>query len=271
MAKTLMGIAVGVALAYVGFGALLFTFQRDQQYHPRGSIAVPASSAERGVALVTLTVPDGERIAAWYRTADPGHPTILYLPGNGGSVADSHDRFEDLIDEGFGLLGISYRGYPGSTGSPTEEGLFLDAEAGYDFLVENGVSAADVIVYGWSLGSGVATHLASRRSVGALVLEAPFLSAEAIARLRYPLYPIRLLMKDPFRSDLLLPDLTAPLVVVHGTEDRTIPFSHGREFVERYQGPKRLIEIPGGTHTNIWERGGWAKVRTALGELGALD
>lgn len=271
MARALIGIVVGVALAYVGFGALLFTFQRDQQYHPGGSIVVPASSAERGVSVVTLAVPDGEKIAAWYRAAEQGRPTILYLPGNGGSVADSHDRFEELIDAGFGLLGISYRGYPGSTGSPTQDGLFLDAEAGYDFLAENGVSPGDVIVYGWSLGSGVATHLASRRAVGALVLEAPFLSAESIARIRYPMYPIRLLMKDPFRSDLLLSDLTVPLVVVHGTDDETIPFAHGREIVERYQGPKQLIEIPGGSHTDIWDRDGWEKVRAALVELGALD
>jgi len=267
MLKALIWLVAVAAAAYIAFGAILYSFQRKQQYFPSGGITVPAHLVERGVSLVTIETEDGERIAAWHGPSADGRASLLYFPGNGGSIADSDDRFAELLDEGFGFLAISYRGYPGSTGSPSEAGLVLDALAGFDWLTAHGVDAKTIIVYGWSLGSGVAAQLAGLRPVRALVLEAPFLSAEAIARQRFPMFPVGLLMKDRFRTDLALPRIDRPLVVLHGDADRTIPVEHGREIVRRYDGPKVFLEFPGGTHTDLWERGGWCRIREALRSL----
>ena len=270
MFKGLIGLLAALAAIYAGLGAVLFVFQRNQQYFPGGTIDVPADLAGRGVSLVKIDVEDGESIAAWYRRAEQGRPTLLYFPGNGGSVADSRDRFAEVIDSGFGLLGVSYRGYPGSSGSPSESGLFLDGLASFDWLTANGVPQGDIIIYGWSLGSGVASHLASRRPARALVLEAPFLSAEAIARQLYPIFPVGLLMKDKYRTDLLLPQIGQPLVVLHGTDDRIIPIDHGRELFRRFSGPKVFLEFSGGIHWDLWEHGGWRKILDALVQLKVL-
>jgi len=267
MLKGLISLLGTLAVIYFGLGAALFLFQRNQQYFPDGSIEIPRYLAARGVSLVEIEVEDGERLSAWYRPADKGMPTLLYFPGNGGSVADSHERFEEVLDSGFGFLALSYRGYPGSTGSPTEAGLFLDGITSYDWLIANGVPADRIVLYGWSLGSGVASKVASLRQAGALVLEAPFLSAESIARQRFPIFPIGFLMKDRYRTDRLLSQITQPLVVLHGTHDLTIPIDHGREIIRRYAGPKTLLEFPGGSHADLWDRGGWRKILDALRAL----
>lgn len=270
MIKAIIGIILVLAVIYIGLGALLYVFQRSQQYFPSGSIALPPTLSGLDVSHVEIAVPDGERIAAWYRPAPEGAPTFLYFPGNGGSIADSHDHFLKIIESGFGFLAISYRGYPGSSGSPSETGLYLDGLTSYDWLTKQSVSADSIIIYGWSLGSGIAAKVASERPAEALVLEAPFLSAEAIARYRFPIFPVGLLMKDPYRTDLLLSAITQPLVVLHGTDDATIPVDHGREIVQRYTGAKELHIVPGGSHTDLWDRGGWEKITGALKALGAL-
>ncbi|MEM8811253.1 MAG: alpha/beta fold hydrolase [Pseudomonadota bacterium] len=270
MVKGLVGLTIAAFATYVGIAALLYVFQRDLQYLPGGSVAVSAALADRGVRLITIESGDGERLAALYGQASEGHPTILYLPGNGGSVADSSDRFAEMIDSGFGVLGLSYRGYPGSTGKPTEKGLIADGLAAYDWLIAEGVLERDLIIYGWSLGSGVAVQVAEKRGPRALILEAPFLSAEAIARQRYPIMPVGLLMKDTFRSDLYLAKLDVPLVVFHGTADGTIPVGQSKEVLALYSGPKSYVEIDGGSHVNLWEHIGWPGILNELRKLGAI-
>lgn len=267
MLKTIVAILIVVAAVYICFGALLYVFQRSQQYFPAGSIALPAHLALRGVVEVRIDTEDGETIAAWYGKASEGMPTFLYLPGNGGSISDSHDRFADVMQDGFGFLAVSYRGYPGSTGSPSEAGLASDGTAAFDWLVRQGVPGSDIVLYGWSLGSGVAAHVAARRKVRALVFEAPFVSAEAIARTLYPHYPVSLLMKDKFRTDLLLPKIDAPMVVLHGTADMVVPVQHGRDLVAAYAGRKTYLELLGGNHIDLWEQGAWPRIRSALREL----
>lgn len=270
MHQIMIWMAGGLFAIYVGFGGMLYAFQRGQQYFPDGTIAVPPHLSQLGVSLVEIEVEDGEKIAAWYRPAEDEGKTLLYFPGNGGSVADSQDRFSEMLQSGFGFLGVSYRGYPGSSGSPSETGLFLDGLASYDWLADRGVPAEKIVLYGWSLGSGIASKVASERQAAALVLEAPFLSAEAIAQNLYPLYPVGLLMKDRYRTDLILARIKQPLVVLHGSDDLTIPVGHGREIIRRYSGRKLLLEFPGGSHADLWDRDGWRKIRDALKGLKVL-
>ena len=270
MARSLITILASVVAVYVGLGLVLYLSQRSQQYFPHGDFHVPADLRSAGVDLHRLETPDGETIAVWYRAAPQGRPTILYFHGNGGSVAHNADRFRLLVSEGFGLLAVSYRGYPGSSGSPSEKGLATDALTAFDWLIDRGVSADDVIIYGWSLGSGVAAHVASARTSRAMIMESPFTSALSIARMRFPVYPVGLLMKDPFRTDLRLPAISGPLVVLHGTDDIVVPVEEGRKVFADYEGPKLYLEFPGGRHEDLWDRGAWPRIRAALVELGVL-
>jgi fermentation-respiration switch protein FrsA (DUF1100 family) len=146
---------------------------------------------------------------------------------------------------------LSYRGYGGSTGSPSEAGLVSDANAAYDWLTKHNVPASNIVLVGESLGTGVAVQLAARRPVAAIALEAPFTSTADVARLSYWWLPVGLLMKDQFRSIDFLKDVHVPLLVMHGTDDRLIPLKMGESLYAAANGPKEFVAIPAGTHASM--------------------
>jgi hypothetical protein len=158
-------------------------------------------------------------------------------------------------------VALSYRGYGGSTGRPSEAGLINDARAAYDFAVTR-YGADRIVLWGESLGSGVAIALAAERPVARIVLEAPFLSAVDIAAGVYPFLPVRLLMKDQFRSDLRVAKLTAPVLVLHGDRDAVVPIASGQRLYQMITTPKRFVRIAGGGHENLGSFGAVAEART---------
>jgi fermentation-respiration switch protein FrsA (DUF1100 family) len=151
---------------------------------------------------------------------------VLYFQGNGGGLNLRADRFRTLTADGTGLIALNYRGYGGSTGSPTEDGLIADAEAVYAFAVAR-YPAERIVPWGESLGSGVAVALASSRKVSRLMLEAPFTSAADVGAGVYWFLPVRLLMKDQFRSDQRIAQVKVPILILHGARDRVVPIGYG--------------------------------------------
>src|SRR6202030_3138165 len=136
------------------------------------------------------------------------------------------ERFTRLITDGIGIVAVEYRGYAGSSGSPSERGLIADAEAAYAFAAER-YPAKQLVLWGESLGSGVAVALAAEKPVGRVILEAPFTSAADVAAEHYWFLPVRLLMKDQFRSDLRIDKVSAPVMILHGVKDQVVPFRQG--------------------------------------------
>ena len=130
-----------------------------------------------------LTTADGEKVIVWHVPARPGHPVVLYFHGNGDFLAGFFGRFRDIIADGTGLVALSYRGYAGSSGQPSEHGLLRDAAAAYAFTAAR-YSADSIVVWGFSLGSGVAVALAAEQPVGKLILEAPYTSIADVAASR---------------------------------------------------------------------------------------
>jgi len=175
---------------------------------------------------------------------------VLYLHGNGASLRWRLDRFRALTADGTGLVGLSYRGYGGSSGTPTEAGLIKDAEAAYAFTAAR-YAPARIVLWGESLGSGVAVALAAEKPVGHVVLQSPFTSAAEVGAQRYWFAPVRLLMKDQFRSDLRIGKVTAPVLVLHGDRDTVVPFALGERLYGLIKAPKRFVGFPGAGHNDL--------------------
>jgi hypothetical protein len=237
-----------LALAYVSMVAGLAAFQRRLQYFPDRRLVHLAQTGMRGGEELRLATEDGETLVAWLFPPKDGLPLILYFHGNAGALADRVPRFRTFTARGYGLLAVSYRGYGGSTGSPTQIGLMRDGEAAYREARARGYDGGRIVILGASLGTGVATALAARHQTAALVLEAPYLSALDVASAHYPYFPVRWLMLDRFRSDLAIPGVHVPVLMVHGEEDDVVPISSARRLFGLANEPKTFVRVPGGGH-----------------------
>ncbi|HLQ18174.1 MAG TPA: alpha/beta fold hydrolase, partial [Tabrizicola sp.] len=210
------------------------------------------------VERVVLTTPDGESLVLWHTPAEGDRPTILFLHGNGGEIADRADRLAFYQAQGFGAVFLSWRGYGGSTGAPSEAGLLADAKTAYDHLRGQGLAADRIVVVGESLGTGPAVQLAATNPVGALVLEAPYSAAVDIARAAYPWLPVGLLMKDQFRSRDHIAAVRAPILILHGEADEVIPPGFGRRLFEAANDPKTFLSLGPVGHEALFSPDTWA-------------
>ena len=257
-----MSIEIGAAALAAAYGFVVLgvaVFQRRLQYLPDRRHTPIALSGLRGGEELRLETSDGELLVAWHFPPHPNKPVVLYFHGAAGALIKRVPRLRLFVENGFGLLAVSYRGYSGSTGSPSEAGLSSDAERAYDEVCAR-YGADRLIIVGTSLGSGVAVALAARRDARALVLLAPFLSAMDIATRRFPFLPVRWLMRDPFRSDLSIRDVRMPVLVIHGDRDPIIPFSAGQRLFGLAKEPKAFINVPGGGHIVLDSSGVFAKM-----------
>jgi fermentation-respiration switch protein FrsA (DUF1100 family) len=250
----LKSLAVAGLLFYVGLVALLYFSQRVMMYFPETLRTNPAEAGFAEATEVMLGTADGERVIAWHVPPRGDAPVFLYFFGNGGSLRYRVDRYRALVADGSGLVALSYRGYGGSSGRPTENGLLMDAAAAYDFASTRH-PGAKLVLWGESLGSGVAVATAAEKPVAALVLEAPFLSAVDIGASAYPYVPVRRFMKDQFRSDLRIGKVSAPVLLLHGDRDTVVPIESGERLYALITAPKRFVRIAGGGHNDLGARG----------------
>lgn len=259
-------LIVLVVLGYAAVLALMYVFQRTLIYFPDRTRTPPAAAGLPQAEEVALTSSDGEKLIAWHVAPRGEMPVVLYFHGNGGALNLRADRFRDLTADGTGLVALSYRGYGGSSGRPSEDGLIRDARATYDFAVAR-YSPKHIVLWGESLGTGVAVALAAERPVAGVILDAPFTSAADVGAAAYPFAPVRWLMKDTFRSDRRIGRVKAPLLVLHGERDSIIPIAFGERLFALANEPKRFVRFPAGGHVNLDDFGAMAEVRKFLGEL----
>ena len=239
-----------VVVLYGGFVALLYVAQRSLQYFPERRRAAPPAVGLPEAEEAVLDTADGECVIVWHVPPREGRPVFLYFHGNGGSLRWRAERFRALITDGSGLVALSYRGYGGSSGRPTEPGLVEDAAAAYAFAIAR-YPAEHIVLWGESLGSALALAVAAEKPVGHLVLEAPFTSAADVGAQHYWFVPVRLFMKDQFRSDLRANKVTAPVLVVHGENDTIVPMTFGKRLYGLIQAPKRFVRIAGAGHNDL--------------------
>ncbi len=242
-------LARDLVLLYLVFAGLVYLFQRRLQYFPDpASVPLPHDPKYRGIETVNLTTTDGLRLFAWHW---PGRSpvTLVIFHGNAGHRGHRLDWIEDLHSLGYGVFALDYRGYGGSEGSPTEEGLYRDGEAALLWLGKQGIH--DLVYFGESLGCGVAVEMAKRQPPLGLILQSGFSSALDVARRVYPFLPVRLLMKDRFDLKKKMAKIFCPILFIHGERDSTIPMKLSRALYEAANNPKTWFPIPEADHNDL--------------------
>jgi fermentation-respiration switch protein FrsA (DUF1100 family) len=258
-------LLIVVSVGYVGGLVALFLLQRSLLFPiPSTMRTAPAAVGFPLAEEHLLTTADGEKVIVWHVPARPGHPVVLYFHGNGDFLAGFFGRFRNVLADGTGIVALSYRGYAGSSGKPSEQGLLQDAAAAYAFTMAR-YDADQIVAWGFSLGSGVAVALAAEQPVGKLILEASYTSIADVAAAVFPIFPIRLVMRDPFHSDERIARVKVPLLIMHGGRDPTIPIGFGERLFALAHEPKQFVRFPEGGHNDLDAYGAMATARQFIG------
>lgn len=250
---------LAVPLAVLTLAAGAWAGQRSMLFRAAAFDPVPALWQAETFEVVRYATDDGLEIAGWYAAPTrPGSPVILYFPGCRGHLGHQAAKLRAFVAEGAGVLMAGYRGYARNAGRPSETGLRRDAAAAAAFLRARGVEPSRTVVWGYSLGSSVATGVATAGGFAGLVLEAPFLSVPAVvaSHARIGLGP---LIRDRFDTRALIPRVDAPVLVLHGTADAVIPWSHG-EALSRIAPVASFVPLAGGGHDDLAAFGAGALV-----------
>jgi pimeloyl-ACP methyl ester carboxylesterase len=240
-------VAVAVVALLAGLYAAAHFYGRSVLYQPSHAVVAPSMG---GVSAERIQTEDGETLVAWFHAPQPGRPVFLFFDGNGGRPEIQGGRWERIAEHGAGFLAVYYRGYSGSTGSPSEEGLRRDARAGYDWLIAHDYQPRDIVIHGFSLGSAVAVQLAADHPARALILEAPMTGIDDIAR-EHGAGAFAALMRDSFRSRDYIGRVHMPVLIVHGDADSVIPFANGERMYELANEPKLFVRIANSDHATL--------------------
>jgi fermentation-respiration switch protein FrsA (DUF1100 family) len=265
--QSLKWIALFAFAGYAGLIALMYVAQRALMYFPDTRRTAPADVGLPQAQEVVLDTTDGERVIAWHVPPRGDRPAILYFQGNGGAPRHRVARFRALADEGLGLVALAYRGYAGSSGSPSETGLIADAAAAYTFAAAR-YPVGRIVLWGESLGTAVAVALAAEHEVAALILESPFTSIVDVAASIYPFAPVRWLTKDSFRSDLRIGKVRAPMLFMHGELDRLVRIRFGEALFALAPEPKEFVRLADAGHEDHDDHGAIEVAKRFLDRVG---
>jgi fermentation-respiration switch protein FrsA (DUF1100 family) len=250
--KLLLILPLVAALGYLALVGMMYFSQRALLYPGANTSFAPVAHAEWG-GKVSIPTADGETLHGLFGRPSPGKPSVLFFLGNADYVGNYGFFAEALAARGIGLLAVSYRGYAGSTGSPSEDGLLTDGLAAFDWL--SGQGDGGIVLLGQSLGSGVAVNTAAQRPAAGVILVSAYLSVVSLAQMHYPFLPVAPLIKDPFRSDLKISEVRQPKLFIHGRRDDIIPLSSGEALYSIAPEPKRMLIHDAYGHNDLWHEG----------------
>ena len=210
---------------------------------------------------VQIKTEDGLSLLAWWaRPKLKNKPVIAFFHGNGGALGFRNFKVRPLLNEGYGVLLLAYRGYSGNLGTPTEPGLYADARSVMKFLDTKGIPERNRVLYGESLGTGLAVYLASMGHGGAVVLESPYTSIVDVAAARFPIFPVRALVKDQFDSLARIGKVRIPVFVIHGEKDNVVAAKFGKRLFAAANKPKDAAFIPAAGHIDLYQYGAATKI-----------
>ena len=264
MTITLKVIAV-IALAYGALLGLVFWYQPKLVYFPmKGDYTITPRSMGLAFEPVTLPTADGEQLAAWWVPASAAaavtvQGTVLLFHGNAGNISHRIDYAKMFHDLGYNTLLVDYRGYGNSTGEPSEQGTYRDAAASWQWLTATrGIKASDIVIFGESLGGGVAAWLATQHAPRALILASTFSSIPDLGAQVYPWLPVRWLSRIHYDNAGHVQKMRVTLLIAHSIDDELIPFAHGKKLFAAAPEPKTFLEMRGGhNEAFVFAREAW--------------
>jgi fermentation-respiration switch protein FrsA (DUF1100 family) len=228
---------------------MLYRFEHSQIYHPTRDAEYTPEDVGHRAEEVWLKTSDGVRLHAWFFAADKASPrarfAVLYCHGNGGNLTSRPGYYRAILETGVNLFTFGYRGYGRSEGEPSEPGTYTDAQAAYQWLRSRGFAPEHILVWGESLGGGIASHIAATERVGGLALQSTFTNIPDIGAELFPWLPVKLISRIKYDTLSRLPSITCPVVVMHSRADRTIRFSHGERNFAAAREPKAFVELEG--------------------------
>ena len=249
-------IVVMLVAGYAGICLLVYLFQAKLVYMPYRELVSSPDAIGLPYEPVTLHADDGVKLSAWFVPADKARAVVLFCHGNAGNISHRLDTLRLFHGLRLSTLIFDYRGYGESEGKPSEEGTYRDSEAAWTWLTEEkGVAPERIVVFGRSLGGGVASWLAATHTPGALVLESTFTALPDVGAKVYPFLPVRLLARIRYPTLERLPGIRCPVLVVHSPQDDLIPCAHGRLLFEAAGHPKAFLELVGDHNEGYMETG----------------
>jgi uncharacterized protein len=250
----LIAVAAGVLVVVV---ALRIIENRLIYFPPRYPEGFPPEQVIRQeVEEIWLVTGDGVKINAFYHSNPASQQVILCFHGNAENIGYGLEHMHQMARLGTSILAVDYRGYGKSEGKPQEAGVYLDADAAYNYLTQKrNFVPQNIIIYGHSLGGAVAVNLASRRPCGGLIVESSFTSARAMARRMFAIPLIGYVVKSRFDSEERIREVHAPILIVHGTRDETVPYEMGEQLFRAAPEPKQFFRVDGAGHNDVMEVG----------------
>jgi fermentation-respiration switch protein FrsA (DUF1100 family) len=246
--QVLKAIAGFVILIYFIVVGMLYALQTRLIFYPT---KLPADfKFKEGASEVNLQTSDQETIHALFFKGST-EDVILYFHGNAGNLSGWQFVAEDFTSLGYNFMIIDYRGYGKSSGKISEDGLYKDAESAFNFLIQKGFAPKNIIIYGRSVGSGIAVELATRQHCKGLVLEAPFSSLKRLANEKLPFFFPSLYLKYSFDNLGKINKVKNPVLFIHGQADTLIPPAHTVNLFEEFKGKKKKVIIPNAEHNDV--------------------
>jgi len=234
----IINILILVLVGYLLVTLVLYFFQRNLLYYP----AVNDYFGEKlnvQVEKVKIKTEDDIELLSWYHSKNPkDYKTILFLNGNAGTLENRIYKINHFKDVNVNFLIIAWRGFSGNKGKPSEKGLYEDAKSAIKWLKNKGIKEENIIIYGESLGTGVAAEIAQNKNFAGVILESPFTSMIDAGKTKYPFFPIRLLLKDKYESDKKIKNIKSPILIMHGEVDGIVPFWMGKKMYKLANEPK---------------------------------
>ena len=258
----LFSFAAVAAIAYAALAALIFFVQPKLLYYPETGRDIVATPDDAGLDYepVEIATADGETLRGWFVPVSAATGTVLFFHGNAGNISHRMEYLSMFHRLGYNTFIFDYRGYGNSSGIPSEQGTYLDAQAAWQYLSENrNIPSGRIIVFGESLGGAIAAWLTAREKPGVLVLASVFTSIPDMAAKLYPFLPVRLLSRFEYDTRKSLERVSSPVLIAHSPDDEIVPFTQGQALYEAVPGPKQFLELQGGHNDGfVFMRKEWA-------------
>lgn len=257
---------ISVILAYVGFCLVLFVIQRQMIYSPDKNFPMIEETGYAG--FIRVSTEDSLELIGWFSPPDIGKKTLVYFHGNAGHIGHRYPLIRSYLDQGYGVLLVEYRGYGGNPGSPSEQGFYRDARAYIEFLKARGIAESDLVLYGESIGSGVAVQMANEYpKASALLLVTPFSSALALAKKTFFFLPVDWLMWDKYDNLSKITTIKAPKFFFIAGQDEIVPAGSSGELFDKATAPKARQDYPDKSHNSVFTEKLIADIQEVLNDL----